>query len=74
MHVWRIANDEEVTQVCSATTLQENEELMSKFQKRGLLVEATSLGKILSNLETRKYFIKLAKSCEAVICCRVSPS
>ncbi len=28
---------------------------------------------ILSNMEYKKYFLKIAKSCEGVICCRVSP-
>jgi phospholipid-transporting ATPase len=26
------------------------------------------------NVVYRKYFLKISKSCEAVICCRVSPS
>jgi P-type E1-E2 ATPase len=37
-------------------------------------VEANALKLILSNALYKKYFIKIAKSCEAVICCRVSPS
>lgn len=41
---------------------------------RGLLVEADALKIILSNMKYKKYFLKIAKSCEAVICCRVSPS
>ncbi len=39
-----------------------------------MLVEAGALAIVLSDLEYRKYFLKIAKSCEAVICCRVSPS
>ena len=39
-----------------------------------MLVEAYSLRKILANPDYRKNFLKIAKSCEAVICCRVSPS
>lgn len=37
-------------------------------------MEATALTKILSQDEYKKYFTRLAKTCEAVICCRVSPS
>jgi magnesium-transporting ATPase (P-type) len=37
-------------------------------------VEAGALSMILENLEFKKHFIKIAKSYEAVICCRVSPS
>lgn len=42
-------------------------------KKRGLLVEAGALTIILSSMDYKKNFIKIAKSCEAVICCRVSP-
>lgn len=37
-------------------------------------MEATALTKILLEDEYKKYFTRLAKTCEAVICCRVSPS
>lgn len=39
-----------------------------------MLVEAGALTHILANPEFKKYFLKISKSCEAVICCRVSPS
>jgi P-type E1-E2 ATPase len=42
--------------------------------KRGLIVEAKALALILSDIEYKKNFIKISKSCEACICCRVSPS
>ncbi len=41
---------------------------------RGMLVEADALNLILTDMNYKKYFLKIAKSCEAVICCRVSPS
>lgn len=41
---------------------------------RGLLVEANALNLILTDMNYKKYFLKISKSCEAVICCRVSPS
>lgn len=47
--------------------------MLIEEKKRGLLVEAGALGIILSNIVYKKNFIKIAKSCEAVICCRVSP-
>jgi P-type E1-E2 ATPase len=37
-------------------------------------VEAGALNMILTNMDYKKHFLKIAKSCEAVICCRVSPS
>jgi magnesium-transporting ATPase (P-type) len=47
---------------------------MKRQALRGLLVEAGALAIIISNVNYKKNFIKIAKSCEAVICCRVSPS
>jgi P-type E1-E2 ATPase len=38
-----------------------------------LLVEAQALNMVLANIMFKKNFIKIAKTCEAVICCRVSP-
>lgn len=40
---------------------------------KGLLVEASALGIVLENPVYKNYFIRIAKTCEAVICCRVSP-
>lgn len=39
-----------------------------------MLVEAGALNMILANMEYKKNFLKISKTCEAVICCRVSPS
>ena len=41
--------------------------------RRGLLVEAKALTLILGNADFKAAFLKIAKTCEAVICCRVSP-
>jgi len=40
----------------------------------GLLVEASALGIILENLNFKSDFLRISKTAEAVICCRVSPS
>lgn len=37
------------------------------------MVDAVALPLILSNPASKMYFTQIAKSCEAVICCRVSP-
>ena len=60
--------------VCSPTTVADNERLQKAQHKRGVLVEASSLNMILMDINYKKNFLKIAKSCEAVICCRVSPS
>ena len=41
--------------------------------KRAIMVEATALAKILASLEFKPLFTLLAKTCDSVICCRVSP-
>jgi phospholipid-transporting ATPase len=40
---------------------------------KGLLVESQALSIILENKYFKSCFLKIAKTCEAVICCRVSP-
>jgi phospholipid-transporting ATPase len=37
------------------------------------MVEATALSKILANQDHKTNFTQLAKTCDSVICCRVSP-
>lgn len=74
MLVWKISTKEEVEAICSQAKVDENTALIRQEQKRGLLVEAGALTLILSSLEYKKHFLKISKSCEAVICCRVSPS
>ena len=39
----------------------------------GILVEASALTIILANPVFKAYFLKISKTAEAVICCRVSP-
>jgi phospholipid-translocating ATPase len=40
----------------------------------GLLVEADALTIILAEEKFKSFFLKISKTAEAVICCRVSPS
>jgi|TARA_B110000285_G_C15102906_1_gene606089 phospholipid-transporting ATPase len=50
-----------------------NNALTKSGKLKGLLVEASALGIVLENPVYKSYFIRIAKTCEAVICCRVSP-
>ena len=54
--------------------VRKNERLKNLGIKRGIIIEATALKKILSDQDMTNYFIKISKTCEAVICCRVSPA
>jgi len=74
MVVWKLSSPQEVREFCCTEKARQNDQLILNNQKRGILVEAQALTLILSNFEYRKFFLKIAKSCEGVICCRVSPS
>ena len=74
MTVYKISNKADVEEVCSETKVLENAQLIIQEKKRGFLVEASALNIVLTNIQYKKNFLKIAKSCEAVICCRVSPS
>jgi len=73
MTVWKMQTMKDVEEVCSDVRVAENTHMMQQHVKRGLLVEASALTMILANVMLKKNFIKIAKTCEAVICCRVSP-
>jgi magnesium-transporting ATPase (P-type) len=47
---------------------------MKEKRRRGLIVEGTFLGAIFKDPDLKSYFLSISKTCEAVICCRVSPS
>ena len=42
--------------------------------KRGLIVEASALALIFADYTFKVQFLRISKTCEAVVCCRVSPS
>jgi hypothetical protein len=54
--------------------VQTNKERMKKGVMMGLLVEADALAIILNDKEFKSLFLKISKTAEAVIACRVSPS
>lgn len=49
---------------------------MKQLIERGILIEAGALKYILEDdsFTIKRHFLKIAKTCEAVICCRVSPA
>lgn len=51
----------------------ENKKRIKDGLMMGLLVEAKALAIILSKHEFKETFLQISKTCEAVICCRVSP-
>ena len=73
MHMYRLSTPEQVLEFCKEETVKSNNTLIKKGSQKGLLVEATALGLILENPIFKSFFLRIAKTCEAVICCRVSP-
>ena len=70
----RLSNLEDVVLFCSDKNVELNKQrvLEGKVMK-GLLVEADALYEITSQDQFKYNFLRIAKTCEAVICCRVSP-
>lgn len=72
--VYKLQSKQDVERYCSLQANQDNDNLKSKGVKRAIIVEGSVLGLITAGKPSTKiYFTQLAKSCDAVICCRVSP-
>jgi phospholipid-transporting ATPase len=76
MKVTRCSTAHDAYNTFTLDNVRLNEEQIKKRQKRGLLIAANALKYILKDQSytTKRNFVKIAKSCEAVICCRVSPA
>jgi len=74
MEKHRLSNLNDVKQFCQESMVIKNKERVRKGIMLGLLVEADALAIILSDIAYRSIFLKISKTAEAVICCRVSPS
>jgi phospholipid-translocating ATPase len=70
----KLSNVADVEKYCSKEQVKENNERLSRGEMLGLLVEAHALGLILGNSDYKAMFLRISKTAEAVICCRVSPS
>ena len=74
MTIWRCSNEADVRRYINKDSVENNKHLVAEQQKRAFLVEAGALNVIMADDATRANFVRIAKTCEAVICCRVSPS
>ena len=70
----RLSGMQDVIEFCSPEQIQKNNERLTRGEMLGLLVEAKALGIILENPTFNSQFLRISKTAEAVICCRVSPS
>ena len=70
---YELKSKQDVALVCSAAGIQQNEQLMREKKRRVLIVQNEALATITAVDQFRTNFIRISKTCEAVICCRVSP-
>jgi len=76
MHITKCSTAQDVYKHFNEQKVKENEQKMKDHIPRGLLIEDQALKYILrdESYTTKRFFTKIARTCEAVICCRVSPS
>lgn len=73
MDLARLSTRKDVMEFCNAEEVNRNIDRLKTDRMKGILVEASALAVILEDEEITNFFVKIAKTCEAVICCRVSP-
>ena len=73
MQIYRLSNHKNVAEFCTDQMVLRNQVRINKGTMMGLLVEASALQIILDDFEFKEKFLKISKTSEAVICCRVSP-
>jgi len=62
-----------VAKYCSDEFVVQNEDLVASQKARALIVENTALSFIAENSHLQVNFVRVSKTCEAVICCRLRP-
>lgn len=58
---------------CSNEFVSQNENLMASKKRRAMVIENTALSFITEVSEYEINFIRVSKTCESVICCRLRP-
>jgi len=74
MLIHKLSTVKDVEAFCCKENLNDNSRRAHLGELRAVLVEASALSIITNNPIKKAFFIAIAKTCEAVICCRVSPS
>jgi len=69
-HQWQ----RDLANFCSEDMAREHKERVKVGKKTAVIVEGRMLTKIISDLGMKNSFLQIAKTCETVVCCRVSPS
>ena len=71
--VYRLKDKKDVAKYCSNEFVTQNENLMTTQKKRAMIVENTALSYITEIADYEMNFVRVSKTCEAVICCRLRP-
>jgi phospholipid-transporting ATPase len=76
MEIIRCSTKEHVELAFNKEKTDENYQLIADGVKISIIIEAKALDSILSDetFVNKRWFLKIAKTAETVICCRVSPS
>ena len=71
--IYRLKDKKDVNLYCSDEFVQRNESLMDTGKSRAMIVENTALSSIMDDPDMKINFIRVSKTCEACICCRLRP-
>ena len=71
--MFRLKDVKDVRKYCSNEFVEQNENMMSTKKKRAMIVENTALSFITNSEDFEMNFVRVSKTCEAVICCRLRP-
>lgn len=71
--IYELRDKKDVERICCWDGIKHNEKLMHERKRRIIIVQNEALASIYGVSEYRQNFIRISKTCEAVICCRVSP-
>ena len=71
--VFRLKDKQDVARFCSSQFIEVNERLIQEKKRRAMIIENTALSHITEVKSFEMNFIRVSKTCEAVICCRLRP-
>ena len=74
MVIFQAQGDEEAEKVFTRDLVENNEYMLKELKKRAIVIDAYALSFLSSHPESLKHFINVAKTCNAVIVSRASPS
>jgi magnesium-transporting ATPase (P-type) len=74
MFIFQAQGAQEARQVFTEQNVEENERLMRDLKARAIVFDSGALSYLTAHPQSLKYFISIAKSCNAVVLSRASPA